>query len=348
MRRAIARSGGPQKSSTTSTTATSPKKRTQRQTNNSASLAELTPESSPTAAGAPANEQEKTPNTPLHLRGGVLRAAEVKSLVTGVNTQAEFRKLGEPLPDPSTDGANGTAPNGVPDSTSKITYTPSESAQLTSIAQKRAELQSRKEMLDDREIFIRLVKDRAKAVLDEMRKKETIKDICGYDNRLAWSDEEFNQWCLSPEGRKTLETRKLGPPPVPLVIEDKVPAVNGIVPTGLPDGTGKDIPTTNGDTISPIKDKDTPMVNGDHPSSSSLTNGHVENEEDGDFARGVCPKKRCGRHALGMPWAKLQDREMAFERDGVRRGMRELEKEEKGVKDRAMLRWLEGEGEGLS
>jgi len=38
----------------------------------------------------------------------------------------------------------------------------------------------------------------------------------------------------------------------------------------------------------------------------------------------------------------LQQQEVAFEKDDVRQALRRLEEEERGVKDRAMIRCLEG------
>ena len=66
--------------------------------------------------------------------------------------------------------------------------------------------------------------------------------------------------------------------------------------------------------------------------------------DDDELGRGVCQKKRCERH---RNWYKIQQQEVAFEKDNIRQALRKLEEEERGVKNRAMIRCLEGgEAEG--
>jgi len=38
-----------------------------------------------------------------------------------------------------------------------------------------------------------------------------VKDLCGYDNRLAMNETEFGIWCNSKEGKTALATDTLGP-----------------------------------------------------------------------------------------------------------------------------------------
>lgn len=83
-------------------------------------------------------------------------------------------------------------------------------------------------------------------------------------------------------------------------------------------------PTENMNTANEV-DSDTRMTNGD--------DGAL-----GEIGRGVCQKKRCERH---KQWFKLQLQEVAFERDECRQRLRSLEKEERAVKERAMLRNLD-------
>ena len=52
----------------------------------------------------------------------------------------------------------------------------------------------------------------------------------------------------------------------------------------------------------------------------------------------MCQKKRCERH---KQWVKLQQQDIAFEKEECRQEMRKLEAEEKGVGERAMIRHLE-------
>ncbi|KAM0802162.1 hypothetical protein BDR22DRAFT_961827 [Usnea florida] len=64
----------------------------------------------------------------------------------------------------------------------------------------------------------------------------------------------------------------------------------------------------------------------------------AEKEEE-EIGRGVCKKKRCERHKA---WLKLQQQDNLFEKDQARQEMKKLEAEERGVRDRAMIRCLEG------
>ncbi|KAL8741571.1 MAG: hypothetical protein Q9190_005832, partial [Brigantiaea leucoxantha] len=136
--------------------------------------------------------------------GGVLRTGELKTLAEGAKDFQEFCTLGNALPSPPAGvTANGT---GITD-VDKPTYTIVEKLQLDAFAAKRTELRARKSMLDDRDTFISLVKERAARVLDILKKKDEerskgdgsvaggkkdnkkgagkkdglIKDICGYD-----------------------------------------------------------------------------------------------------------------------------------------------------------------------
>lgn len=136
------------------------------------------------------------------LRGGVLRDLELKTLANGVKSVAELRQLGEgvlsPIQIASIENGDGNCAN--------TNFVASESQQLAEIASKREKLEARKHMLEYRDRFLHLVKSRAKRVLDELRKTETVKDICGFDFRLSWSDDEFLAWADSSEGQQALKS----------------------------------------------------------------------------------------------------------------------------------------------
>lgn len=263
-------------------------------------------------------------DAPSYLRGGVLRATELKALTGGVKNLSEFRKLGEgvlspprtasPDNDVQMDDADGASTK----SKAAVSYTAEESSQLTEIAEKNDALKTRKSLLGDREKFLGLVKARAKSVLEELKKRDTelkrkdvVKDICGYDVRLSWSDEEFQQWRASPEGLDILTSGVLGPP---AIVPAYAPELFEDLASPQPKGsnTAKDPVPTVGDDV--------------------------------EIGRGVCQKRHCVRHKT---WWKLQQQDMALEKEEVRLGMRKLEEDEKGVRDRAMIRCLES-GDGGS
>ncbi|MCJ1377924.1 hypothetical protein MMC17_001020 [Xylographa soralifera] len=232
-----------------------------------------------------------------YLRGGILHAGELKALTSVVKDLEEFSKLGEGVLSPSRtaspDQDDMEVDNGDQMSKEKlkVVYTNEEKSQLANIASKRTSLKRKREALDVREKFLGLVRGRAKSTLEELKKKEGVKDICGFDSRLTWSDEEFDNWRTSSEGQKSLESGILA------------------APNTMPDEEG-DLKMTNGDS------------------------SHAD-----EIGKGVCQKKRCERH---KQWFKLQQQEIAFEKDECRQEMRKLESEEKGVGERAMIRHLEG------
>lgn len=247
---------------------------------------------------------------PTRLRGGVLGIGELKAVIDGSRNLEDFRGLGEGVLSPPPT----ISPEGDDSKKEKMFYTDEEKAQLEEISEKREKCRARKKMLDDRDKLLLLITARAKAVLAELKERDkSIKDICGYDARLTWSDQEFNEWRASPEGRKALEKGgTLGPPT----------------------------------TVS--NNKDVEMVNGE---STAGTSGSKEgsggsNEEEGEeIGKGICKKKRCERH---KQWLKLQQQDNMFEKDQARQEMKRLEAEEKGLINRATIRGLEmrdaGEG----
>ncbi|MCJ1255348.1 hypothetical protein MMC24_003164 [Lignoscripta atroalba] len=247
-----------------------------------------------------------------YLRGGILRAGELKALASGVKDLDDFKKLGEGVLSPprtaSPDGHDVKMEDSdrLRSEKEKVVYTAEEKAHLAEISEKKEVLRRRRAALDDREKLLGLVKTRAKGVLEEL-KKEGVKDICGFDSRLSWSDEEFDIWRASGEGRKALESGSLGPP--------------SSIPTSSGDRAWAEA-TTNADA-----ETDEKMVNGDNNSSSEI------------IGKGICQKKRCERHKT---WYKLQQQEVAFEKDECRQQMRKIAREETGVVERAMIRHLEG------
>ncbi|KAK4692510.1 hypothetical protein P7C71_g4711, partial [Lecanoromycetidae sp. Uapishka_2] len=231
-----------------------------------------------------------------YLRGDVMRAEELKALTDEAKDIQSFHRLGDGVLSPpataSPEGEDVKTGPGTSAPKERVTYTMEEQAQLDAITEKRAVCRERKKMLDDRDRFIVSITVRQKSVLAELKEKDkSIKDICGYDSRLSWSDPEFNQWRASPDGQKAL-------------------AQGGVL-----------------------------------SAPTHIDNGELRNdEEEEEVGKGVCKKKRCERHKA---WLKLAQQENLFEKDQARQEMKGLEGEEKGVKDRALIRTLElGEGVG--
>ena len=227
--------------------------------------------------------------------GGVLKPSELKALASRSKDLDAFRSLGDGvLSPPATASPEG---DDVKMKTAEIekpqpTYTAEETAQLEKITQKKDRCRARRKLLDDRDKLLLLITARAKNVLAEMKEQDkSVNNICGYDSRLTWSEDEFNDWRSSPEGQKALQKDGVLEAPVPKEKEE---------------------------------------------GSESIKDAEKEEEEVG---RGVCKKKRCERHKA---WLKLQQQDNLFEKDQARQEMRKLEAEERGLRDRAMIRCLEG------
>lgn len=150
----------------------------------------------------------------LGSRGGVLTAGDLKAVIMNVSSAVEFRKLGErivslPPDDPDTDTKTKEKKKlGLDVAPNDLTYSPDESLKLEELRKRRDELLHRKSMLNVRSTFLNLVRQRSKNVLERLKQTEPKggwKDICGFDSRLAWSDEEFDEWRLSDVGAKALE-----------------------------------------------------------------------------------------------------------------------------------------------
>ena len=238
-----------------------------------------------------------------HPRGGIVRPEELKALIDQIKDVNEFRKLGDSILSPPDTLSPSDGDLGKPRNT---TYSPEEMVALESISQQSKTLKDRRSMLLDRDKFISMVVTRAKGILAELKEKDkSIKDICGYDARLTWTEYEFNAWRTSEEGQHALETETLQPPP-------------NLTMSGNSEQNGESKPNAE---------------------ASSEGNKLAEETEIG---LGVCKKRRCERHRA---WLKGQYHDNSMEKDEIRQGLAKLELEEKVVKDHAMIRSLESKTE---
>ncbi|KAJ5644788.1 hypothetical protein N7507_010799 [Penicillium longicatenatum] len=157
--------------------------------------------------------------------GGVLTPGDLRAAILGVKSVAEFRKLGDKILSPSPESTKDDVPNGnTPNGDIKekspldtkheldidehdVEYSVEEAAKIEKIRARRNELLRRKDMLAARTKFVTLLRQRAKGLVERLRQQEPKggwKDICGFDMRLAWSDEEFDDWRLSEAGKLAL------------------------------------------------------------------------------------------------------------------------------------------------
>ncbi|CAI6332947.1 unnamed protein product [Periconia digitata] len=165
-------------------------------------------------------------------------------------------------------------------------------------------LYNEKTQLEDR---LELLRDREKfvsmvkeqAVRVADREKMKTKDFCGYDSRLAWSDAEFLNWRSTREGQASFKFSTLSPS------EKQVASLDS--------------------TASRDKDVDMPDSNNDQE----------DEEPTDDNTDHICMKKRCQKHPQ---WQKLNLQDARFEELEIAQSIKECEKDERSVKDRARRR----------
>ena len=160
-------------------------------------------------------------------RGGRLTGPELAAVAFGVNNAEEFRNLGNHIPsaltaqDPVADSEGDISMNGVENATTNsadkplVSYTAEETAKLETFQDARAKLTLDRDRHHDKEIFFDLVRTRGKKIQEELKKtdKGSRGDICGFDARLAWSNEEFDEWRFSAQGQKCLKDKEPLTPP---------------------------------------------------------------------------------------------------------------------------------------
>jgi COMPASS component SPP1 len=243
-------------------------------------------------------------------RGAALRAGEVKALIERCKNIEEWKALGRkpdtPPRDVDVDMKDAEDTKGAPP---ELEYDDLELAKLAGIEAEKSRLSARSAILSAREQFLELIKARSTAITEEVRKAQPkMKDLCGFDPRVAWSDEEFLTWYDQKGGKATLDAgadAKIGPP------DD-------------PDDEG---------------DKKLPNGNIHHDDNA------MSDEDDGGDTMpkkgGVCIKNRCPRHRT---WAKGQLAEVRFEQDLVRRALQRQEGLKEELRGRAVVRAWEKRG----
>jgi COMPASS component SPP1 len=220
---------------------------------------------------------------PLPSRGGALRAGEIRALAAKYSSIERWREMGERPTDAPVDH------NGDP----KLVLSEFEQSQIAFIGTEIADLRRQVLDLTARETFLGLVKKRSAAVIEKARKENPKhKEICGFDPRLSWPDEDFLEWRNSPEGISAFDTETLEAPNDCVKEEEK--------------SSGED-----DENVSRSSTKD-----------------------------GVCIKNRCQRHGK---WQKVHMAEIRFEMDRLTRSIDMLERQQMGIKDRAVLRAWEND-----
>ncbi|KAI9849425.1 MAG: hypothetical protein M1837_004044 [Sclerophora amabilis] len=149
--------------------------------------------------------------------GGTLSTSQLSAVTKDAKDVEAFKSLGEgvlsppPTISPDEDGdkdikmdVDDVEPKG------RSSFNKEERDKIEEISKEKDRLMHRRHGLKDREKFVQLVRSRAKRILEELK---GVKDLCGYDSRLSWTEEEFLAWRDSDEGCEALKNNTLGPPP---------------------------------------------------------------------------------------------------------------------------------------
>ncbi|KAF2794216.1 hypothetical protein K505DRAFT_242685, partial [Melanomma pulvis-pyrius CBS 109.77] len=243
-----------------------------------------------------AHDSDEEEPTPL---GGVLRAKDLKALVQVSKDIESFKRLGSGVLSPPQTASPTKAtfdglPNGTPPSNphQDLTLTPAERMHLGALHTEKSHLKDRLEVLKDREKFVSMAREQATRHAE--KEKIKVKEFCGYDSRLSWSDTEFLDWRKGKFGRAAFKFGTLSPTAVEIASVD--------------DEVNDSTRDNNGD---------------------SQMNGTDDSEPK------VCSKKRCPKHPQ---WQKLNLQDARFEEVEVVEAIKECEKEECSVRERARRR----------
>ncbi|KAF2172068.1 hypothetical protein M409DRAFT_17310 [Zasmidium cellare ATCC 36951] len=139
----------------------------------------------------------------LGARGGALSAGEVKALLNVSKTADDFRKLGDGVLSPP------ATPDGKEQDKKGSEFTDSEHEALQRILGEKEEARHRHATLKDCLKFVTMVKQAASRVVAEKELKA--KDYCGYDPRLEWTEDRFQEWRKSEAGQKAFQQETLQP-----------------------------------------------------------------------------------------------------------------------------------------
>jgi COMPASS component SPP1 len=234
-----------------------------------------------TADGEGVDDDEPTP------LGGTLRAKDLKALVDASPNIQAFKNLGTGVLTPPQTASPSRS--NFPSNGEDLALTAAETDRLTALHKEKVQLKDRLEVLKDREKFVSMAKEQAVRLAD--REKIKIKDFCGYDSRLSWSDAEFLLWRNSKHGRAVFQYSTLSP------TDEQV--------SSIPDMDGVDL-------------------------------------MDVEIKETACLKKRCQKHPQ---WQKLNLQDARFEELEVVEAIKECEKDEQSVRERARRR---GAKDGLA
>ncbi|CAD0096434.1 unnamed protein product [Aureobasidium mustum] len=145
----------------------------------------------------------------LGARGGLISGNELKAILQVYPTAEALHNLNNGPVSP----APGSSSNAIKDESAED-ETSHESAlndiereRIDQITHLKATTRARHSLLKDRAKFVAMLKTVASRLADHRSVKP--KDLCGYDSRLTWSEEEFSIWRSSEAGQEALRIESL-------------------------------------------------------------------------------------------------------------------------------------------
>ncbi|KAI5203122.1 hypothetical protein E4T39_04314 [Aureobasidium subglaciale] len=187
-------------------------------------ISERTRKSSETTSRAKKGQQ--TTNEDLGARGGIISAGELKALFLTAPTLEGLKSLGDGSLSPitaSSPTANTTKQD--PEDTSlshESALNDIERERITQLTHLKSTARARHSLLKDRAKFVAMLKTVASRLADHRNLKP--KDLCGFDSRLTWGEDEFDAWRASPAGKEALN---IGSLPLPDEDADMDASTNG-------------------------------------------------------------------------------------------------------------------------
>lgn len=136
----------------------------------------------------------------LGARGGPLAAGEVKTLLGSSKTAEDFKKLGDGV----------LSPPATPDGTNEGEigdFTDVELEAIKRIQTAKEIARQRHALLKERLKFVAMAKQAASRAASDRELKP--KEYCGYDPRLEWTEERFQEWRNSETGRQAFQVETL-------------------------------------------------------------------------------------------------------------------------------------------
>lgn len=160
-------------------------------------------------------------------RGGLLHTGELKKLIGSASGVDKVKSVGDGVLSPPLTPSPKATRDSPEMHKQAITLNEVEQVRVAEITKKKDITRTRHGLLRDRQMFVPMVKQAATRLAEE--KKLKTKEMCGFDSRVAWTEEQFGVWRASPEGAAALKTGVLR----------KQPAVDGEGDTGMTNGVGE-------------------------------------------------------------------------------------------------------------